>query len=275
MTTAIQESTEMHSDDPKATAVYSEDGSNKQVDAEILLSMRGARLGYGAQAILPAFELDIRRGQVWSLVGRNGSGKSTLLQTIAGVIPLVGGKMEWSAGAKVGWVPQRERVDPSVPMRAEDVVASGVDRQWSFLRPWLSKEEQGWVQEAMDQTDTAKICHLPYGTLSEGQKQRVLVARAIVSRPEILLLDEPTSAMDPMNEDRIFELLQTMRTGLGLTILVASHHPQIIPSLCDHVLFVDRADQEAVAGPVQEILASSAFRKHYGHVQCAHGVWEP
>lgn len=252
-----------------------ESHSKDHAPGDVLLSLKDAQLGYLGRPILPPIDAEIRRGQVWSLVGRNGSGKSTLLQTVAGTLALVSGTITWAENVHLGWVPQRERVDGSVPMRVKDVVSSGIDRKWSFLSPWLKPEDKDRAHDVMRQTDIDDLQDMPYQALSEGQKQRVLIARAIVSRPEVLLLDEPTSAMDPMNEEHVFDLLQRMREELGLTIVVASHHPQIIPSLCDHVLFVDQADQAAVAGPVQDVLHCAEFKKHYGHVECAHGVWEP
>jgi len=143
------------------------------------------------------------------------------------------------------------------------MVEAGVDRGWSFLR-WGGRTDG--VRRALEDVGAEGLAREPYGHLSEGQKQRVLMARALASDPDVLLLDEPTSAMDPMAEADIFALIQTLRETRGLTVIVASHSMAVLPSIATHVVFLDRDDQIAVAGDRETVLEDPRFRARYGEV---------
>ncbi len=241
---------------------------------EVVLTLQDAVLGHAGRGILPPVNVRIARGDAWALVGRNGAGKSTLLKTLVGAIPPVSGTVRWSGGARVGWVPQRSTMDTAVPMRVVDVVRGGVDRGMSFMRPWYTAEQRRCVQKALELSGASPLSRQRYTELSEGQKQRVMVARALAGEPDVLLLDEPTSAMDPMSEEATFSFLEALRSDMGLTIMVASHHPQIVPALADRALYFDRDDQQVVAGAVADVLGSPAFLARYGNTSCVHGSWD-
>jgi zinc transport system ATP-binding protein len=120
------------------------------------------------------------------------------------------------------------------------------------------------VEAALDRTDTRGLARRPFAKLSEGQKQRVLIARALVSSPDLLVLDEPTSAMDSHNEVVVFELLDRLRRELGVAVVIASHQLAFVPRYASHVVWVDRDDGLAVAAPAPEVLELPAFRARYG-----------
>ena len=108
------------------------------------------------------------------------------------------------------------------------MVESGVERGWSFWR-WGGREKN--VVQALDDVGAADLAREPYGHLSEGQKQRVLMARAMASEPDVLLLDEPTSAMDPLAEQNIFEVIEGLRRERSLSVIIASHSLAVLPAL--------------------------------------------
>ena len=138
------------------------------------------------------------------------------------------------------------------------------NRGWGFLR-WGGRAEV--VRRALADVGAEPLAREPYGHLSEGQKQRVLMARALASQPDVLLLDEPTSAMDPMAEADIFALIETLRDARSLTVIVASHSMAVLPSIATHVVFVDRDDQIAVAGEREAVLGDPRFRARYGEIK--------
>jgi zinc transport system ATP-binding protein len=233
-------------------------------DSPALLSLRDVRIGYGAQAILPPLELEVRPGEVWALVGRNGSGKSTLMRTILGLLPPVEGSVATRAGLRRAYVPQRGDYDLSVPARVIDFIRGGLDTGLGFIRPWRTAAERARVEAALDRTDTRRLRRQPFATLSEGQKQRVLIARALVSAPDLLVLDEPTSAMDSHNEAAVFALIDALRRDLDVAIIIASHHLAFVPRYASHAVWVDREDPRATAAPTPEILRLPEFRARYG-----------
>jgi len=150
-----------------------------------------------------------------------------------------------------------------MPARAIDMVRSGVDRGWSFVDPLFVARRREAIREALAETGATGLSLEPFATLSEGQKQRVWLARALASRPDVILLDEPTSALDAVAEREAFELLDHLRRERGLAFVMASHHMAFVPRFATHAVLVDRDDHVALAGPIAEVLASSTYRKHY------------
>jgi zinc transport system ATP-binding protein len=228
-----------------------------------LLRVEGLRVGYRGRALLPPMTFAIRPGDLWGLIGPNGSGKTTLLRTLLGLHPRLGGDMERGAGVRVAYVPQRGDLDAAIPGRVLDVVLEGVDRGWSFLDPLGTLRRRDEVHRALEDVGAAALAHQRFRELSEGQKQRVLVAGALVSRPDLLVLDEPTSAMDHAGEHAVFDLLETLRTSRRLAVLVVSHHTALLMEHVSHLAFVDRECGAAVAGPLEDVAATPCFRAHF------------
>jgi len=232
-------------------------------DDSPLLSVDALVVGYQGHPLLPPINAQVRRGELWALVGRNGSGKTTLLRTLLGLLPPVGGHLHWGRRARVTFIPQRGEHEAAMPARAIDMVRSGVDRGWSFVNPFFVASRRAAIALALDETDAHALAGEVFTTLSEGQKQRVWLARALASSPDAILLDEPTSALDAVAERKTFELLDRLRREHDLGLLLASHHMAFVPRFATHAILVDRDDHVALAGTMDEILASSTYRKHY------------
>jgi zinc transport system ATP-binding protein len=236
-----------------------------------LVHIDALEVGYQKKPLLPPMTLDLHKSEIWALVGQNGSGKSTFLSTLIGTLPPVKGSIEWIPNARLAWVPQRNHMQHTNFVTVFDLVAEGIQRQWSFLRPWSSQPIKLKVKEALSWVHAEHLSLKTFSILSEGQKQRVLIARALMSRPDILLLDEPTSAMDPINEKLIFDLLDELRHTQELSVIVASHHAQVIPSLADFAFFLDSKEHVALSGKVSDILQHPAFLKSYATI-CHHPI---
>lgn len=230
-------------------------------DTAPLLTTERLAVGRGRQPLLPPIDLQVRPGELWAVLGRNGSGKSTFLRTIARVLRPVSGSVHRRQGLRVSWVAQRTAIDTTVPARAQDVVRSGLDTGWRFVRPQAGARRA--VDEALDIAGATALANARFHELSEGQKQRVLLAQAIVSRPHLLLLDEPASAMDAASERHLFDVLDRVRTDRSTGVVLVSHHIDLTVARASHGLFVD-ADAAAVAsGPIDEVADSPAFRHRY------------
>lgn len=239
------------------------------VSAGAALALRGLVVGYKGRGLLPPIDAEVHPGEVWALIGRNGSGKSTLLKTLIGLLQPVRGRLAWGRGVRASYVPQRGDFDDAVPARALDVVRAGVDRGASFLDPLYPFRRRAAVQRALRDTGSEALQQAPFAQLSEGQKQRVWLARGLASEPGLILLDEPTSALDAVAERASFALLDGLRQERGLAVLIATHQMASLPSFATHALLVDRDDQVVLAGPIGEILRSPTYALRYG---AAHGA---
>lgn len=256
-----------------------------------LLEARGLDVGYGGRALLPTIDLRIDAGQTWAVLGRNGGGKSTLLRTLVGSQRPVRGSVD-RHGTALSYVPQRHSADAFLPARVIDVVAAGRDSGWSFLVPNAlrdlmhlgsgrhghthdgagegapaerdSDDDRDPVAEAIAETALDSVRYRRFSELSEGQKQRALIARALVSSPRLIVLDEPTSAMDIVSEDAIFELLEHLRRDHQMTLLVATHQLRFLDRFATHALLVDKDTKTLEAGLAGELASSAAFERHYG-----------
>jgi len=237
--------------------------STKNAAPTLRFTAENLRVGYGRRAILPALSFQIHAGEIWALFGPNGGGKSTLLRTLLGLQPAIRGQLQ-RFDTPLSAVPQRYAIDPLAPQRGLDVVRGGVGRGWTFMRPWLRAEERAAVQRAAEDTQSLDLLKRPFAALSEGQKQRLLIARALASQPALLTLDEPTSAMDPFHEHAIFSLLQHIAHHRQLAILVASHHMHALIESASHAIYVDSQENVALAGTFAEVAAHPAVHARYG-----------
>jgi len=179
-------------------------------------------------------------------------------------MPKVGGGMRLQEGVRQGYVPQRESLDPSVPTRVIDLVRFGSDRGWSFLLPFRGVWRSDPVHRALKDAQVTDLAKRPFAELSEGQKQRVLMAMVLAGDPDLLILDEPTSAMDVIAERDIFSLLDFVREERRLALMVVSHHLSVVARLATHVLMVDRDASKVVCGAIDEAMADPFFAEHYG-----------
>ena len=231
--------------------------------APVRLAARELRIGWGGRALLPALDFAMRDGELWGLVGRNGAGKSTLLKTLLGVHAPLGGSVTRPSGARIGYVPQRSEWEAAVPARVVDIAAGGLDAGWRALFPFRPRGSHARTHAALVAAQAGDLAQRRYTALSEGQKQRVWLARALVSSPEVLVLDEPTSALDPAAERAVFDLLGELISQRRMAVLIASHQLGLLFTRATHLVFVDRDESLALAGPRADVLAHPAVRRRH------------
>jgi len=228
-----------------------------------LIRCEGLSFGYKGQALLPPLSLSLCPGEFWAVVGRNGAGKSTLLRTLLGLRAPIAGACHRAPDARVAWVPQRLALDPIVPLTAGAIVAMGLERGRSVLRP-APKGARARVRAALEEAGTLELEGANFSSLSEGQQQRVLLARALAGAPELLLLDEPTAAMDLVAERALLEVVDGLRVKRGMAVLMVAHHLPLVAELATHCLFLDGEAQRIELGSPDEIFRSEAFAQSYG-----------
>ena len=204
----------------------------------ILCSIRGLVCGWDSP-LLDAFDFEWRRGALVVIEGPNGIGKSTLIKTLAGLIEPIDGAFEW--GVKPGerrYVPQVRTLDPVLPATVEDVLATGVQRGTS-LEGLRAKPPEAQIGARLSEVGLRERRGDLFRDLSEGQKQLVLLARALLGSPKGLLLDEPTASMDPHREAHAVEQLRAAADD-GIGIMMIAHGSEAAREAADGFLSIDR-----------------------------------
>jgi zinc transport system ATP-binding protein len=215
------------------------------VEKRIAIRFEGVSFSYGPVKVLEKVSFHVHQGEFIALVGPNGSGKTTVLKLLLGLEKPDAGRIELfgssSPGSRdrVGYVPQQAPQDKAFPISVRDVVRMG------RLRPLLGygREDRAAVEDALIQTDLRDLADRSFAALSGGQRRRVLVARALASRPEILILDEPTANMDRESGERLFETLGKLKGET--TILMVTHDTDFVSSLTGRALCLGDAEGEA------------------------------
>lgn len=227
-------------------------------EADVQVEARGVELGYGRACVLSGVELAVRRGEFWCLVGPNGSGKTTLMRAILAPRMVRSGALSVRVPrARIGYVPQRCDLNPTVPTTVREFVSLG------FVGTGAAREERrkrlAW---ALERVRLENKLAQSYWVLSGGQRQRALVARALVRRPELLLLDEPTTGLDLAGERAVLEALGRLHVENGMTVVCVTHDLRLPARYATHVAVFYA--QGVVAGPRQEVLQPTLIERAYG-----------
>lgn len=190
---------------------------------DIVLHLHALACGYDGKAICGPLEFSLEAGTFMLIEGPNGIGKSTLLKTLVGLLQPVSGAVEWHVADNARrFVPQTRTVDPILPATVTDVVATGMqdNRNWLGFR---ARRHKVAFRQALAQVGMEAFQHELFRELSEGQKQLVLLARALLGQPSVLLLDEPAASMDPNRAEHAIEVLRQQQRQHGTTIVMIAH----------------------------------------------------
>src|SRR6187551_97910 len=213
-----------------------------------LLTAVALEVGY-SRALFGPLDLQIRAGELWCLLGRNGAGKSTLVRTLLGLAAPLAGQVTLAGACRCAYLAQRALFDEFYPMSARDVILMGTERGSSFVRP--RGESLKLADAALERFQLEELRNRRYRDLSEGQKQRVLLARVIASRPDLAFLDEPTSAMDQLAEASAYDGLDALRTEQKVAVILVTHDLTLAKSRADRVLFLDDVERRVHVGSAQ------------------------
>ncbi len=189
-----------------------------------LITVRNLSVAHGAQTVLRGVDLAIEPGEIVTIVGPNGSGKSTLLKAMIGSVQPSTGTVVRGKGVRVGYVPQRLAIDPSFPVT--------VRRFLDMPR----RGAKGAAEAALARVGASHLAKRQMLGLSGGQLQRVLLARALMQAPDILLLDEPTQGLDQPGSADFYALLEELRAELGCAVVMVSHELHVVMSASDRVI---------------------------------------
>lgn len=215
----------------------------KNDEKKIAFRFDSVSFSYGAVSVFENISFHVHENEFVALVGANGAGKTTILKLLLGLEKPQSGNIElFPANGKkreelIGYVPQYMDFDPSFPISVYDVVKMGTVKKYGKK---ISADEKNAIQEALVLSEVADLAKRPYAALSGGQRRRVLVARALASRPKLIVLDEPTVNMDSESEKRLFDTLRKLKGES--TILIVTHDSQFVSSLTDVVLCAGEKD---------------------------------
>ncbi|MFW2588189.1 metal ABC transporter ATP-binding protein [Sagittula sp. SSi028] len=192
-----------------------------------LIRAEGLSVHQGGRQVLRDVTFSIAAGEIVTIVGPNGSGKSSLLKALIGALPAATGRVQRRRGLRLGYVPQGLRLDPTMPMT--------VGRFMNLPRRVGAAEQE----QALDEAGASGLDDRPLTALSGGQFQRVLLARALLDRPELLILDEPTTGLDQPGQAAFYQRLEEVRNRFGCAVLMVSHELHVVMSASDRVLCVN------------------------------------
>ncbi|MDR3283070.1 MAG: ABC transporter ATP-binding protein [Candidatus Methanoplasma sp.] len=194
------------------------------MDGLLPLEIKGLSAGYGRSLAFESVDLELRDRDFLAVIGPNGGGKTTLFKVILGLVPPAGGSVAIfgcppSEGARrIGYVPQRGMFDWTYPISVRDVVLMGM-RSRKGVRPMYSGEHRALADEAMMTAGVADLSERKISDLSGGQLQRVLLARALAPKPEILMLDEPTASLDPSMTRCVHDVLRDVNRDVSIIMI--------------------------------------------------------
>jgi ABC-type Mn2+/Zn2+ transport system ATPase subunit len=229
-----------------------------------LIRLERAVIGYRTP-LLPPIDLVVSAGTTLGVLGPNGAGKTALLKSLLGLLPLLGGKRILPLGRspRIGYVPQRDRLDMSWPLSVLDVVLMGRVPLVGPIKRYSAKDRSA-ARDALSEIGVGDLAERPLHALSGGQHQKVLIARAIAAEPELLVLDEPTSAMDPAAERILLELVQRLKAAHNLSVVLVTHQLTAIPGFATEVALVDRERQLFEVGPAEQMIDPQRLGRLYG-----------
>ncbi|MBV8982633.1 MAG: ABC transporter ATP-binding protein [Acidimicrobiia bacterium] len=232
------------------------------------LSARDASVRLGGRVVWEHLDVAIASGEFVAVLGPNGAGKSTLVNAVLGLVSLSAGTLSVLGGrpgernAEIGYLPQRRSFDPALRVRGVDVVRLGLDGdRWGL--PWPGRarraEAQRRVEEVVHLVGADAYAERPVGEVSGGEQQRILIAQALVRRPQLLLLDEPLDSLDLPNQSSVAALVSRICHDEGVTVVMVAHDVNPILPYLDHVVYLGRGG--AVCGAPADVITSEKLTR--------------
>ena len=221
--------------------------------ADPLLSVRNLGVAFGNRVVLRQLSFEVYSGDCLAIIGPNGAGKTVLLKALQHLIPYEG-EIQWSQEARLGYVPQSVAADRQLPLRVRELLAAKARV--------LHLADQEMDQVSSELNLSPEFLSAGIGTLSGGQFQKVLIAFALLGRPNVLLFDEPTASLDELTEEHIYELVHQLQTQRGITLILVSHDLSVVYRYASRVLCLSKG--KFCMGPPKEIMTPEMLEELYG-----------
>jgi zinc/manganese transport system ATP-binding protein len=235
-----------------------------------VLSLRDAAARVGGRTLWSGVNLEVQAGEFVAVLGPNGVGKSTLVRMLLGVQPPAVGEVRvlggrpGASGARVGYLPQRRNFDAGLRVRGVDLVRLGLDgHRWGLPLAWGRDRaaERARIAEVIELVGASAYADRPIGECSGGEQQRLLIAQALVRRPEVLLLDEPLDSLDLPNQSAVAALIGRICHEQKVAVVMVAHDVNPILHHLDRVVYI--AEGGAVCGPPSEVINSETLTRLY------------
>lgn len=249
--------------------------------SSLLLDVNQLSYRYDRRKVLDNVSLRLHEGEMLGLVGPNGSGKSTLLKVMLGLLPLQEGEVRWYGTElakfkdwfKIGYVSQKANsFNSGFPATVFEVVSMGITGKLGLFKR-LGRKEREQIEAAIEMVDLAGYIKQNIGELSGGQQQRVFIARALVSNPKVLILDEPTVGVDAKSEAQFYQLLKRLNREHRLSILLVSHDLGVVSKEMDTIACLNQKIHFHGGTREFEEHRDEILLRSYGHdVQVLHHV---
>lgn len=239
--------------------------------AEGIVHLENACVAFGGRPLWDHLDIEIAAGEFVAVLGPNGAGKTTLLRVLLGQVPLahglvrVAGQPVALGSRSIGYVPQQKSLDSRATIRGRDLVRFGLDGdRWGLPRP--SRERRRRIDEALEMVGASDYADEPIGVLSGGEQQRLRIAQALVTKPAVLLCDEPLLSLDMAHQQSVVELIDRMRREHGIAVLFVTHEINPILPIVDRVIYF--AKGRAMVGPPDEVITTESLSGLYGsHIE--------
>ena len=215
-----------------------------------LIEARNICVRVGGQEVLHDVSMQIAPREIVTILGPNGSGKSTLLRALLGILPVSHGAVSQRPGLRIGYMPQKLHIDRTMPLSASRFLS----------RP--GRHPQAETQAMLTRVGVPEVADRPMTGLSGGQFQRVLLARALLTRPELLVLDEPTQGLDQPGIVAFYKLIEEVRAETGAAVLMVSHDLLVVMRASDRVVCLN--GHVCCEGSPQAVSAAPAYRALFG-----------
>jgi zinc/manganese transport system ATP-binding protein len=231
------------------------------------VELRNVTLKLGNHRVLTGVSLDVAEKEFIGVLGANGAGKTTLMRAILGLVPLASGtirvlgKQPERGNPSIGYIPQSRSSLGSMRLSGWDFVAGVVNGHLPGL-PIPGKAGRAEVDRALALVGASELARRPLLETSGGERQRLLLAQALVGRPRLLLLDEPLINLDPRHQHAVVALVKSLQAELGITVLFSAHELNPLLGALDRVLYLGRG--QAALGPVDEVITSAVLSRLYG-----------
>ncbi len=215
-----------------------------------LVTASGVEVRVGNKRLLHDVDLRIEAGEIVTVIGPNGAGKSTLLKAIIGAVPISAGRIDKPAGLRIGYTPQKIQLEKTMPITVARFLS---------LAGRLPK---GARAEVLGKTDVVALRDVQLTDLSGGEFQRVLLARALLRKPDLLILDEPTQGLDQPAEARFYRLLAEVRKETGAAVLMVSHDLHVVMAQSDQVVCLN--GHVCCSGAPADVSADPSYKELFG-----------
>jgi zinc transport system ATP-binding protein len=244
----------------------------------VIIEAKNISVNYGSSEVLKNISFGIEKGDFVGLAGSNGAGKTTLVKALLGLLPLTSGKIElfgeneerFKDWQKIGYLPQKfSTINALFPATVEEVITLGLLSTKKFPKR-ITATDRKKARVLMMELGITEQAKKMLSELSGGQQQKVLLGRALISEPEVLIFDEPSTALDPNSRDAFFKLLQTLNQEKGITIILITHDTGYIGKYANKLLYIDR--ELIYFGKFSEFCADHKMKSYFGeheqHIIC-------